>query len=107
MAAYYIFGIAFVVWAIFVTAAGLTRERFPQDLGVGRVMIGVSMLLIVGTLAALLATTHKEHPREAAKAEAAEKKREAAGGGPAPSVPTQGVKTVDVQEKEYSVSSSG
>lgn len=106
MVFYYVIGTVFVVWAVSVTAAGLTREGFPSSLKLGRAMIGVSALLILGTLIALLATTHKEHPRSAAKAEAAEK-AQAQGGekpqGGAPATQKKGGGTVKVLEKEYSL----
>jgi uncharacterized cupredoxin-like copper-binding protein len=107
MAAYYVTGIIVVIWAVLMTAAGLSRDDFPRSVTLGRAMIGVSAFLIAGTLIALLATTHKEHPREEAKAEAAEK-AEAKGaseqqGGAPPAQPRKASGTVKVAEKEYSL----
>jgi plastocyanin len=115
VAAYYVLGIAFVVWALVMTALGLTREGFPPSPSSGRAMIALSATIAVGALVALLLTTDREHPREEAKAEAAEKKAEAReGGAPAQApeggaapAPAKGGGNVQVAEKEYSIALAG
>ena len=114
MAAYYVLGIAFVVWALAMTALGLSRGDFPPTRSAGRSMMALSAAIAVGTLTALLVTTDREHPREEAKAEAAEKKAEqTAGGAPGEAAkggapaPAKGGGNVQVVEKEYSVALPG
>jgi uncharacterized cupredoxin-like copper-binding protein len=106
MAAYYVFGVVLVVWALALSALGLTRAGFPPSGAAGRTLVGATVLIVVGTLAALLLTTHKEHPREEAAAKAAEHKAAGkttpgAAGAAAPA------KTVEVKEKEFSIALSG
>jgi uncharacterized cupredoxin-like copper-binding protein len=109
MAAYYAIGIALVVWAFVLTAAGVTREGFPPTRQVARGLMGVSGVLVVGAIVALISTTHKEHPREDAKAEAAKKAAEGkvTSPGQATGQLQHGGATVSVSEKEYSVKLSG
>jgi uncharacterized cupredoxin-like copper-binding protein len=107
MAAYYVFGILLVAWGLGLSIYGLTRADFPPAGSVGRALVAVTVLLVVGTLTSLLLTTDKEHPREEAAAKAAEAKKETKppAGQPSPSqgAPAAGGKTVKVSEKEFSI----
>src|SRR5512132_2251724 len=76
MAAYYVLGILLVVWALALSALGLTRDDFPPSGTAGRALVGATGLIVLGALVALLVTTDKEHPREEAAAKAAEQKAE-------------------------------
>ena len=113
MTAYYVLGISFVVLALAISALGLTRPNFPPTRQAGRALMAFAGLIAVVTFVTLVSTSHREHPREEAKEKAAEKKKEAAGGGEAPagapSAPAavKGGGTVQVSEKEYSVSVAG
>jgi plastocyanin len=69
---YYVIGGVLVVWALVLTAMGVTRASFPPARGGGRALMLVSAAMCLGALVALLVTTEKEHPREEAAAEAAE-----------------------------------
>ena len=104
MAAYYALGILLVVWALGLSAAGLTRADFPPSGAAGRLIIGATAVIVAGILVALLVSTDKEHPKEEAAAKAAETKKETAG---APPPATGGAKTVAVSEKEYSIALAG
>jgi uncharacterized cupredoxin-like copper-binding protein len=70
--AYYVMGIITVAWALLLAALGLTRPSFPPSGAGQRAIIAISVVLVAGTIGALMATTHKEHPRIEA-AEAAER----------------------------------
>jgi plastocyanin len=116
MAVYFVLGSILVAWGLSLAILGLLREDFPPGGSVGRVLVGVTVLLVVGTLTALLATTEREHPREEAAAEAAELKKEEQkdkSGGPsaeqptAPASPKPSAKTVPVTEKEFSIALAG
>jgi uncharacterized cupredoxin-like copper-binding protein len=108
MTVYYVFGIAFVVFALLLTAFGLTRESFPPTVRGGRVLIGMAAVIAVATFAVLLASTEREHPREEAKAaelessEGAQAPAGEAGGQEAGAKQAQGG-TVAVVEDEYSI----
>jgi uncharacterized cupredoxin-like copper-binding protein len=92
MAVYFVIGAAVVAWALILSFGGMARVKdFPDKRG-GRLLIGVSATLAVSAFIALLATTDKEHPREEAKAEAAEKAKE-----------EPGAAAVAVSEVEYKV----
>src|SRR6266540_6629395 len=99
MAVYFVLGAMLVVWGLGLALFGLFRADFPPSGQAGRALIGVTVLLAIGTLTALLISTDKEHPREEAAAKAAEAKREAAA-QPA-TAPAGGAKTVKVTEKEF------
>jgi uncharacterized cupredoxin-like copper-binding protein len=104
MTLYYVFGITMVVGAIVLAAIGLTREGFPPTKGLGRAIIGGTLVVVLGGMGVLLVTTDKEHPRqeaaeaavpgEVAKAEGA---TQGEGGG----------KTVHAVEKEFSIKLDG
>jgi uncharacterized cupredoxin-like copper-binding protein len=102
MAAYYVLGITFVLFAIAITALGLVRDGFPPTRTGGRALMAFAGGLAVVTFAVLVASTHVEHPREEAKVEAAEKKAEQQ---PPPGEAKQppGGGAIAVSEKEYSI----
>jgi uncharacterized cupredoxin-like copper-binding protein len=104
MTAYYVLGAVFVVLALVLSAIGLTRDGFPGSPAAGRaIVLGVGLFAVV-TFGVLLATTEKEHPREHAAAEAAEKKEAAEGGGGAESGgEAEGGGPIEVVENEYSI----
>jgi uncharacterized cupredoxin-like copper-binding protein len=113
MAAYYVFGIALVVFALALFAVGQTRTGFPSNVRTGRNLMATAGILVAATFAVLVASTEREHPREEAKAKAAEKgeKTEAgkqlAPGGNQPGhdggQKPAGGGAVTVVEQEYSV----
>ena len=117
MAVYYVLGILLVVWALGISFLGLARADFPPSGSGGRVLVGVTALIVTGALVALLATTHKEHPKEDAAAEAAALKQEQqkppppAGSAPQkqpkPAPAAQAGKTVKASEKEFSIALAG
>jgi uncharacterized cupredoxin-like copper-binding protein len=103
MAVYYVLGAMLVVWGLGLAVFGLFRADFPPSGQAGRGLIGVTVLIVVGTLTALLLSTSKEHPREKAAEEA-----RAATTTPAPAAPAGGAaKTVKVSEKEFSIALAG
>jgi uncharacterized cupredoxin-like copper-binding protein len=106
MAVYFVLGSILVAWGLGLAIFGLLRSDFPPGGRAGRGLVAVTVVIVAGTLAALIATTEKEHPREEAAAKAAEQKAEAGkqgtptpAGGPA--------KTVNVSEKEFSIALAG
>jgi len=111
MAVYFVLGSILVAWGLGLAIYGLLRSDFPPSGSAGRALVGVTVLLVAGTLVALLATTSREHPKEEAAAKAAETKAAAgtqgaaAQGAPAPA--TGAGKTVKVSEKEYSIALAG
>ena len=109
MSAYYVIAIVIAVGAIVLSAIGLTREDFPPTVRAGRAVMAGTLLLVIGGVIALLATTHVEHPREEA-AEAAAEEKAVEEGKPAQE-PTQGGSkagdTVDVTEDEFSIALQG
>jgi plastocyanin len=113
MAVYYTLGILLVVWALGISFLGLARDDFPPSGSGARLLIGISGVIVVGALVALLATTEKEHPKEEAAAEAAAKKQEKPPSGappaqqPKPAPAAQGGKTVKATEKEFSIALAG
>jgi uncharacterized cupredoxin-like copper-binding protein len=71
MTAYFVLGSITVAWALLLAALGLMRENFPPSGSGLRAIVGITIVLVVGTIAALMATTEKEHPREEAAEHAA------------------------------------
>jgi uncharacterized cupredoxin-like copper-binding protein len=106
MAAYYVLGIAFVLFAVVITVLGVARDGFPPTRNAGRALMAFAGLLAVVTFTTLVTHTHREHPRQDAKAEAAEKKAEqqAPAGEAKKPAPAN---TVAVSEKEYSIRLAG
>jgi plastocyanin len=111
MSAYYVIAIVIAVGAIVLSAVGLTREDFPPTDRAGRAVMAGTLLLVVGGVIALLATTHVEHPREeaaeAAAEKAAEEKQAAEEGKPRQEGPPESGETVAVTEDEFSVALEG
>jgi len=105
MSAYYVIAIVIAVGAIVLSAIGLTREDFPPTARAGRAVMAGTLLLVVGGVIALLATTDKEHPREEA-AEAAAEERAVEEGKPAQGGP-KARETVAVTEDEFSIALEG
>jgi plastocyanin len=128
MAVYFVLGSILVAWGLGLAILGLLREDFPPGGSAGRALVGVTVLIVAGTLTALLVTTKREHPREEAAAEAAalkeEQKNKSGGPGtapatpaapgsapkeqaPAPAPPKPSGQTVQVTEKEFSIALAG
>jgi plastocyanin len=107
MAAYYVLGITFVVFAIVLTALGLTRENFPPTIRGGRSLMAFAGALALVTFVVLVASTKREHPREEAKEKAAEQKAEQQPPGEAAKPPAAGGSAIAVSEKEYSIELTG
>jgi plastocyanin len=107
MTAYYVIGSGFVVWALVLTALGLMRPDFPPTREMGRAIVTLSAFFFVATVAILLLTTEREHPRLEAKARAAEAEEarkqaeRAEGSDEAGQEDVGGI--VAVVEKEYSI----
>jgi Copper binding proteins, plastocyanin/azurin family len=72
MSAYYVIAIVIAVGAVVLSAIGLTREDFPPNDRVGRLLMVGTFVIVLAGVVALLATTHVEHPREEAAEAAAE-----------------------------------
>jgi uncharacterized cupredoxin-like copper-binding protein len=112
MSAYYVIAIVIAVGAIVLSAIGLTREDFPPTVRAGRAVMAGTLLLVVGAVIALLATTHVEHPREEAAEAAAEEKAAEGGGKPAEGGKaaqggSKAGETIDVTEDEFSIALQG
>jgi uncharacterized cupredoxin-like copper-binding protein len=106
MAVYFVIGAVIVAWALILSFGGMARVRdFPDRRG-GRLLMLVSATLCLAGFVALLATTDKEHPREEAKAEAAEKSKEKGEQAPAPSEKPGGG-AIAVSESEYKIQLAG
>lgn len=103
MTAYYVLGAIFVLFALGLTAIGLTRDDFPPTRGGGRALMAVAGLIAIVTFGVLLATTEREHPREEAAEKAAEEK--AAGGEREGALPE--LRDQRVVEDEYSIKYTG
>jgi len=109
MSAYYVIAIVIAVGAVVLSAIGLTREDFPPTARAARILMGGTLLLVTAGIIALLATTHREHPREEA-AEAREKAAEEQGAGEGKAgqaKPPAAGKTVAVTEAEFSIALKG
>jgi uncharacterized cupredoxin-like copper-binding protein len=110
MAVYFVLGGILVAWGLGLAIFGLLRADFPPSGQRGRALVGVTVLIVAGTLVALIATTSKEHPREEAAAKAAEAKAETkpSAGTKGTTTPAAGpAKTVNVSEKEFSIALAG
>ena len=106
MSAYYVIAIVIAVGAIVLSAIGLTREDFPPTVRAGRAVMAGTLLLVIGGVIALLATTHVEHPREEAAEAAAEAKVAEEGKKGQLGTPEPG-ETVAVTEDEFSIALEG
>jgi hypothetical protein len=54
---FYFVGGALAVWAVVLSAIGLTRPSFPENLGGERGVILLSLVLVVATVAVAVATS--------------------------------------------------
>jgi len=54
--AFYIVGGLLAVWAVVLTAIGMSRATFPQTKGHQRGVMAISAVLVAGTMAAAVAT---------------------------------------------------
>ena len=54
--AFYIVGGALAVWAVTISAVGITRPEFPDKPGPMRLVIVFSALLVIGAMTAAVAT---------------------------------------------------
>jgi uncharacterized cupredoxin-like copper-binding protein len=104
MSAYYVIAIVIAVGAVVLSAIGLTREDFPPSIRAARIVMAGTLLLVTAGIVALLATTHREHPREEA-AEASEQAAVAQGEGAVQG--EGGGTTVRTEEKEFSIKLRG
>jgi uncharacterized cupredoxin-like copper-binding protein len=111
MAVYFVLGSILVAWGLGLALFGLLRADFPPSGPAGRGLVSITVLIVAGTLVALILTTNREHPREEAAAKAAEAKAATgAQGAKAPAAPAPAggaAKTVKVSEKEFSIALAG
>ena len=65
MTGFYIAGIVLAVWAVLVTAIGVTREDFPRTPGATRLVGAISLLLVVVAVgSAIYLSATEEHEPE-------------------------------------------
>jgi plastocyanin len=76
--AFHVIGGILAVWAVVISALGVTRKGFPAG-GAEKLVIAVTALLVVGTLSAAVITSSSE---EAAHAEGGEVSEEPTKAGP-------------------------
>jgi hypothetical protein len=55
--AFYIVGGVLAAWAVVLTAIGMSRATFPQTKGQAKGVMGLSALLVVATMATVIATS--------------------------------------------------
>ena len=68
---FYVMGGLLAGWAVVLSLIGLSRAEFPGNSMGQRAVIGISLLLVLGTVTAAVATSSKHHNEESA-AQAAE-----------------------------------
>lgn len=87
---FYIAGGVLAAWAVLVAFLGLRQPEFPGRLGGQRIVMGISMVLVLGAMTAAVVTSSapaKEHPKSASPASApATPTAPAAGGASAAAV---------------------
>jgi plastocyanin len=89
--AFHVLGACLALWAVVLTAIGVTRPDFPGKGAGTRIVIGISALLVASTIAAAIGTA-KSAPKSG---EQAGKAKPGGNAGPAPSPPAAGtVKTL-------------
>jgi plastocyanin len=66
---FYIMGGILVSWAVVLSVIGLSQAEFPGSPGRARAVMGISAILVLGTVTSAVATSSKRH--EEGKAEAA------------------------------------
>ena len=110
MAVYFVIGAVIVAWALILSFGGMARVKDFPNKRAGRLLMLVSGGLCLAGFVALMATTEREHPREEAKAEAAEQAeaRERLAPGGTAQGQEAGEKqaeggTIPVTEDEYSI----
>ena len=54
---FYLCGAVLVVWAVAVSSLGIARPGFPASKGASRGVLGISLLLVVATVASVLLTS--------------------------------------------------
>ena len=67
--AFHVAGILLAVWAVVLTAIGIMSHGFPSSKGQERATIAISVLLVIGAIAAAIytgATEEEEHEEEPA-----------------------------------------
>jgi plastocyanin len=68
---FYLVGGALAAWAVLLALAGLSRPDFPGGRGPARGVMGISALLVAGTVGAAIATASKPKKEGAAEKPAA------------------------------------
>lgn len=53
---FYVAGVLLVVWAITVSALGITRPDFPGSTGATRAVYAISLVLVLGAMSMAIAT---------------------------------------------------
>jgi plastocyanin len=82
---FYVMGGILVAWAVVLSAIGLSHADFPATGGRARAVMGISALLVLGTVTSAVATSTKPHEEGEAQAE----HKAPASGQPAPSATLQ------------------
>ena len=67
---FYVMGGILVAWAVALAAIGLSRAEFPGSPGGARAVMGISALLVLGTITSAVATASKHHNESHAEAKA-------------------------------------
>jgi hypothetical protein len=57
---YYVLGIALAAWAVIVAAFGIKFDRFPGGRGGERIVIGLTVLLVAGTVGSAIVLSAAE-----------------------------------------------
>ena len=65
--AFYVAGIVLALWAVAVSAVGITRPEFPRTPMLTRAVMGVSALLVLATLSTAVLTSSKPEAEASAK----------------------------------------
>ena len=61
MNAFYVCGGLLAVWAVTVSALGITRENFPGTVGAARIVGAISVILVVAAIGtAIYTAAHEE-----------------------------------------------
>lgn len=55
-------GIALGAWAVIVSVIGFVSASFPRNDGGARAVMGITVLLVAGTIGAAIATSEKHTP---------------------------------------------
>lgn len=67
---FYVFGAILASWAVVLAAVGLSQADFPGSPGRARAVMGISALLVLGTVTSAVATSSKRHNESHAEAKA-------------------------------------